>query len=125
MQNMQWQPAGNPWQMMPKRVWLPQMKPQKQPVTTAEPTTTTTTTTTTTEEPVTDRPNKPKKHKYLQYRPKNKCPSGARRPVRGNEDAFEVCDNGEWRFMLCAPGTWFEAEFMECTDGEKRNAHKP
>ena len=35
-----------------------------------------------------------------------------------NEDAFEVCDNGEWVFMLCAPGTWFEREYMECTDGK-------
>ena len=93
--------------------------PPKKPITTPKTTTTAAPATTTTEpeDTATDEPMK-KKHKYLQYQPKNKCPSGLRRAVRGNEDAFEICDNGEWRFMLCAPGTWFEPEFMECTDGE-------
>ena len=57
------------------------------------------------------------KHKYYPF-PTNRCQSGTRRAVLDNEDAFEVCDNGEWVFMLCAPGTWFEEEFMECTDGK-------
>lgn len=59
---------------------------------------------------------KPKHPVY--YFPSNKCKSGTRRSVVQNIDAFEVCDNGEWVFMLCAPGTWFDTEFMECTDGK-------
>ena len=35
--------------------------------------------------------------------------------MSGDSDAFEVCDNGVWIRMYCAPGTWFKESHQQCT----------
>ncbi|ELU05567.1 hypothetical protein CAPTEDRAFT_215522 [Capitella teleta] len=43
-------------------------------------------------------------------------PYGYRRSLSVNTDAFEICDNGIWIRMNCAPGTWFQESTQQCTN---------